>query len=68
MAEIFLKTGSSRKISKAKGSEEVKPVVNKATERLHSEMSKVPITPINHKIEKPNVKKEKSKGLFFFLL
>ena len=66
LAEIFLKTGSSRKISKAKGSEEVKPVVNKATERLHSEMSKVPITPINHKIEKPNVKKEKSKGLFFF--
>lgn len=67
LAEIFLKTGSSRKISKAKGSEEVKPVVNKATERLHSEMSKVPITPINHKIEKPNVKKEKSKGLFFLL-
>ena len=66
LAEIFLKTGSSRKISKTKGSEEVKPVVNKATERLHSEMSKVPINPINHKIEKPNVKKEKSKGRIIY--
>ena len=65
MAEIFLKTGSSRKISKTKGTEEFKPVVNKATERLHSEMSKLPIKPINHKIEKPNIKKDKSKGNVF---